>query len=369
MTTKYFFKKDDQYVLNRCTKFLSRYNTDARHSYGAPGEQSERDRIAEAWRFPVIDTYGGGADAVNDSAQFDDYNEVTFIYAGADSRSPASVSVIGTFATLYEPIPLERALFEDEPTRFWSLTYVVPKGQRHLYRFIVDGAFPVNDPVNPQLELQDNGQTWSRFFTDSFTSPLEMEPWELAILYRLAAEILPFQTADATNFLNRFYDDLDRASKESLYNNAYRMDHSVGEVNYIANILAREERHHLIGYKKCLRIIDRLLRQRSPYMEPENMSREIYFDLYNEMATNQVAGWDYSQYSSPRFFLCLLRRHVVTGAFCHPKYGGNAGAAGWAYLSERYVTPAAAPGQKPQTLFDWRLSMEPPLGVNADYLG
>jgi Gluconate 2-dehydrogenase subunit 3 len=369
VTTKYFFKKDDQYVLNRCTKFLSRYNTDVRHSYGAPGEQSQRDRIAEAWRFPVIDTYGGGADAVNDPAQFDDYNEVTFVYAGADCRSPASVSVIGTFATLYEPIPLKRAIFEDEPTRFWSLTYVVPKGQRHLYRFIVDGAFPVNDPVNPQLELQDNGQSWSRFFTDSFMSPLEMEPWELAILYRLAAEILPFQTADGTNFLNRFYDSLDRASKESLYNNAYRMDHSVGEVNYIANVLAREERHHLIGYKKCLRIIDRVLRQRCPHMEPENMSREIYFDLYNEMATNQVAGWDYSQYSSPQFFLYLLRRHVVTGAFCHPKYGGNAGAAGWAYLSERYVTPAAAPGQKPQTLFDWRLSMEPPLGVNADYLG
>jgi hypothetical protein len=133
----------------RCTKFLSRYN----------------DPIAESWRFPVIDTYGGGADVVNDSAQFDDYNEVTFIYAGADSRLPTSVSVIGTFATLYEPIPLERVTFEGEPTRFWSLTYVVPRGQRHLYRFIVDGAFPVNDPVNPQLELQDNGQSWSRFFT------------------------------------------------------------------------------------------------------------------------------------------------------------------------------------------------------------
>jgi hypothetical protein len=99
------------------------------------------------------------------------------------------------------------------------------------------------------------------------------------------------------------------------------------------------------------------------------MSREIYFDLYNEMATNKVAGWDYSQYSSPQFFLYLFRRHVVTGAFCHPKYGGNAGAAGWAYLSERYVSPPAASAQPLETLFDWRLSVEPPLGVNADYLG
>jgi Gluconate 2-dehydrogenase subunit 3 len=366
---KYFFKKDDQYILNRCTKFLSRYNTDARHSYGAPGEQSPRDRIAEAWRFPVIDTYGGGADAVNDPGQFDDYNEVTFIYPGADTRSPASVSVIGTFATLYEPIPLTQVGFEGEPTRFWSLTFVIPKGQRHLYRFIVDGAFPINDPVNPQLELQDNGQSWSRFYTDTFSSPVEMESWELAILYRLAAEILPFQTADATNFLARFYDYLDRASKESLYNNVYRIDASVGEVNYIDNILAREERHHLIDYKICLRILDRILRQRNPHTEPAKVSREIYFDLYNEMAKNQVAGWDYGQYSSPQFFLYLLRRHVVTGAFCHPKYGGNAGAAGWAYLSERYATKPDTPGQAPQTLFDWRLSMEPPLGANADYLG
>jgi hypothetical protein len=45
-------------------------------------------------RFPVIDTYGGGADAVNDPAQFDDYNEVTFIYAGADSISPTGRIIV-----------------------------------------------------------------------------------------------------------------------------------------------------------------------------------------------------------------------------------------------------------------------------------
>ena len=104
-------------------------------------------------------------------------------------------------------------------------------------------------------------------------------------------------------------------------------------------------------------------------MEPDKMSRETYFGLYNEMAANQVAGWDYSQYSSPQFFLYLLRRHVVSGAFCHPKYGGNAGAAGWAYLSERYTIPPNAPGVAPRTLFDWSSSMEPPLGNNPDYLG
>ncbi len=99
------------------------------------------------------------------------------------------------------------------------------------------------------------------------------------------------------------------------------------------------------------------------------MSREIYFDLYNEMASNQVAGWDYDAYGSPQFFLYLLRRHVVTGAFCHPKYGGNAGAAGWAYLAERYALPSGGPGQQGETLFEWRRALEVPLGVNTDYLG
>jgi Gluconate 2-dehydrogenase subunit 3 len=363
----FYFYKDDQDVLNCCTKYLSRLNADPRHSYGPPGTSAPRDRIAEAWRFPVIGTYGGGAPAVPTS-ETQDYNEVIFVYIGADEQSPSSVSVIGTFATLYRPIPMRRALFEGEPSRYFSVCYAVPQGQVHRYRFIVDNAYPVNDPVNPQELILDNGTVWSRFFTDAFTAPVVMESWELELLYRLSAEILPFQTADDTNFLARFYDYLDRATRESLYGNVYRMDDSVGEVNFIDNILAREECQHVTDYKTCLRMIDRILRQRNPYTEPSKMSRDYYFDLYNDMAKNQVAGWDYSAYSSPQYFLYLLRRHVVTGAFCHPKYGGNAGAAGWAYLEERY-TGTPAPGQSPVTLFNWRRSLERPLGVNEGYLG
>jgi hypothetical protein len=96
---KYFFKKDDQYVLNRCTKFLSRYNTDARHSCGAPGEESPRDRIAEAWRFPIIDTYGGGADAVNDPAQLGSFDE-----RGNKVRQARNVELHPTALALLEPI-------------------------------------------------------------------------------------------------------------------------------------------------------------------------------------------------------------------------------------------------------------------------
>src|SRR4051812_39138036 len=101
----FYFYKDDQEVLNYCTKYLARFNTDARHNYGPPGSAAPRDRIAEAWRFPLIASYGGGAPALTEPGGIAGYNEVTFVYAGADAQSPSSVSVIGPFATLYEPIP------------------------------------------------------------------------------------------------------------------------------------------------------------------------------------------------------------------------------------------------------------------------
>jgi hypothetical protein len=166
------FRKEDGYLLNFCAKYLARYNFDYRHSYGPPGSTAPRDRIAEAWRFPLIDVYAGGEPALADPASFNDYNEVTFIYAGADEHSPASVAVIGTFATLYQPVLLERISFAGQPTPYWSITWVVPKGQVHTYRFLVDGAYPINDPINPQELRLDSGARWSRFFTDSFTSPL-----------------------------------------------------------------------------------------------------------------------------------------------------------------------------------------------------
>ncbi len=89
-----FFYPDDDYVLNHATKYLARFNTDRRHSYGLHGSEAPRDRIAEAWRFPLIDTYGGGAPGISAENEFNSYNAVTFIYAGADSQSAASIEVI-----------------------------------------------------------------------------------------------------------------------------------------------------------------------------------------------------------------------------------------------------------------------------------
>src|SRR5262249_14247356 len=150
---------------------LARWNTDRRNATADDAETHDGN-VCEPWRFPIVDSAGAGVSAVSIPPEYSQYNQVTFVYAGADPVSPATVAVIGTFATLYEPIPLRRARFEDEETRFWSVTFLVPKGQVHRYRFMVDGAYPVNDPVNPQLETIDNGAVWSRFFTEGFSSPL-----------------------------------------------------------------------------------------------------------------------------------------------------------------------------------------------------
>jgi hypothetical protein len=88
----------------------------------------------------------------------------------------------------------------------------------------------------------------------------------------------------------------------------------------------------------------------------------MYIGLYGELASGAVNGWDYETYSNPQYFLQVLRRHAYTGAFSHPKYGGNAAALGWQYLADRYQDAG-------NTLFDWRRAIEPPLGVNTDYYG
>ena len=57
-------------------------------------------------------------------------NEVTFVYK-ADERLPAKqVAVVGTFATLYQPLPLKPIHFLDDPTGYFALTVVLPIGQR-----------------------------------------------------------------------------------------------------------------------------------------------------------------------------------------------------------------------------------------------
>lgn len=352
---------DHEYVLNHTAKYLARDADDRRHDFGqyAPGDP--RGSVCEAWRFPVVDSYRGEAPTADD----DRFNAVTFVWPARRQNAPASVAVLGTFAALYAAIPLEPVVnAKGQQTGHFAVTVKVPKGELHYYRFVVDGTV-VNDPVNPQEAALDNGQVWSRFFTHLCTQPVSFEEWEFEILRRLTDHILPFRTEEAQNFFNRLYNTADKDAKETQYARAYRLDQPVGVVNYIDKLVAKEEAHHLVDYKICLRQIDNVLSAWRPGVPRPLRSREVYLDLYNAMANTSVEllGWDYGAYQNPRYFLQILRRHTYTGAFAHPKYGGNVGAMGWAYLEE---TCRDAFGK---SAFDWRRALELPLGRCGDYFG
>jgi phosphoribosylformylglycinamidine (FGAM) synthase-like amidotransferase family enzyme len=84
--------RDDVYVLNYSTKYLARDNTDARHNYGQYTGDDPRARIAEAWRFPIVDSYYDGRDYEASYA----YNCVTFIYA--DDGSAGDIAGVASEA-------------------------------------------------------------------------------------------------------------------------------------------------------------------------------------------------------------------------------------------------------------------------------
>jgi hypothetical protein len=337
-----------QHLFDLCTKYLARDDDSPRHSYfGAI--PAGHGRFSEGWRFPVIEPHCDGDDATRASR-----NDVTFIYmAPPDAGDGFSVSIRGTFDALYVRTPLKRV----EDSRYFALTVVLPAGCCYRYRFIL-GDTEILDPINPQITVEDNGTEWSSFFTFATFEPITFERWERIILDRLTRHILPFNTQEAREFLER-----EVGTPRPNHPYLHRFDISVGVVNFLDKLLAREERHQLPAYKTCLAIINRILRQRNPYLEPRDMPRDMFKLLYDEMASGNVPGWDYNLYSGPSFFLQMLRRHAWTGAFCHPKYGGNAGATGWRYLAERYKD---ADGN---TLFDWARSIEPPLGRSTEYRG
>jgi hypothetical protein len=349
--------RDDVYVLNHCTRFLARDSSDPRHNFGQYPDGDPRAVVCEAWRFPIVDSYFDGT-LVEDSYR---YNTVTFVYDGRRER-PSSVAVVGTFGALYDPVPLKVVRFLDEETGYFAVSVRVPKGQVHRYRLEVDGAWGL-DPLNPQTERADNGERWSRFFTDACQIPLVLNRRERELLGRLVTHLLPFRLPENSRFVKQVYNSLDRASREQQFPLAYRLDEEVGVVNYIDKLLARSEQHNADDYRTCLKMIDGLLRGRYGGLDPLMLPPDVYADLYAEMATNNVSGWDRSRYADPRFFLLLLRRHAMTGAFTHPKSGGNSGAAGWMYLESRFRD------EQERTLFDWRRAIEAPLGHNAEYRG
>lgn len=343
--------KDATDVFNYCTKYLVR-------------DRSNDETMGEGWRFPLVATVLQG-----DNAQTSLFNEVTFIYHNKDKINIDRIELVGSFLPLYKSMPLTPVKYDNEDTDFFYLTLIIPIGKGFYYRFRINGT-DVLDPINPQKITLNNGKEWSFFFTDYFNNSTEFEGWEFNLLSRLVEQIVPFRTEEAQNFINRFYDNLDHAQKEQMP--IYRLDQSVGEVNYIANILAREERHHLIDYKICIDIIDKLLRKRNPVVNSWQVSAEEINRLYNDMANadnTPVPDWDYSRYGDPQYFLKLLRRHCIVGAFSHPRYGGNVGCAGWNYLKEKYCIKDPDTGLITGSYFNWDLAIERPLGKNVDYRG
>jgi hypothetical protein len=270
-------QKDNIYILNHCTKYLARDNSDARHNYGQYDTDDPRATISEAWRFPIVDAYYDGKDYEASHA----FNIVTFIYVNRNGRLGSDISVLGTFADLFSPVPLSQV----EDSIYWAVTVVVPKGESHRYKFMV-GSRAMLDPVNPQKTISSDGSQWSRFFTEYCTDSLSFERWEILILERLTNHILPFRTTEAQRFLNIYYNGLDRQDKDSQYARVYRLDQPVGATNFIDKILTRQEAHRLLDYKICLEQIDRVLRLRDPYEEPSKMPATAYEQIYNDLASD-----------------------------------------------------------------------------------
>lgn len=360
--------KDSVYVLNHCARSLARDNEDTRHNYGQFNPDDGHGAVAEAWRFPIVDSY---RDPVDGSGH--DLNLVTFVCLNRARALVNNIGVIGSFFSLIEPTPLSQV----EDSDYWAVSFAVPKGQVHYYKFVAGGRVFV-DPINPQRVRRPDGSQWSRFFTDYCTSYLVLQRWETRLLERLTDHILPFRTTEGQRWLAYYYESLGKEARVSQFALAYQLDQSVGAASFIDKLLARQEQHRLVDYKICLELCYQVLQRFAPGKDPLNLPSDDYAALYNMMTNDTpgaIAGWDYSRYGSPRFFLQLLRRHTFTGAFSHPKHGGNVGAAGWQFLASNLVDPDTGklPLQSatvaPAPYFDWARAQEPPLGRSSEYHG
>jgi len=349
----------ESHIFDFTTKYLARdvgtwttaASTLPRHDFLGVSSAGSAGQNCESWRFPLVEPH---YDPDLTPAECAAWNEVTFIYvADRDATVLPMVNVIGLPFSNLQAVRLEPVA----DSVYLSATLLLPAGAVFRYALVVDGTLQL-DSLNPQRVRLGNGEELSALFTFTCFEPVTFEPWELTLLRRITNHILPFNSHEAELFQLR-----PGGPAATLSPQLYRLDHGVGVVNYIDKLLAREERHQLPAYKTCLAQINRILRTRNPFLEPRDMPEDAYTRLYDEMASGNVPGWDYTIYSSPSYFLFLLRRHTFVGAFCHPKYGGNANASAWLWLADLFHRSTG------QTLFDWERGLEPPLGKNSKYRG
>lgn len=319
-------------------------DTDAEplHAYNGVEAPGDSAKYAEAWRFPAVEPW-------DDRAQTEpgEWNAVTFTLPQAEEQAKTPSFVCGLPFSNLRTVPLHWL----PECSLAAATVIIPAGRSYDYLFR-RGDELFCDPVNPRRRHTLHGQEVSTFFTDFCFQPVTLRLREAELLRRITNHILPFSTREDELFIQ----NPGGGPQNLLSRQVQHLDHAVGVVNYIDKLLAREERHHLQDYRICLAEIDRILRLRNPYFEPVLMDVNAFRQLNAEMADNRVPEWNHAVYSDPSYFLFLLRRHTWTGAFSHPKYGGNVGAMGWHWLAGRFP-------------FRWDLAVEKPLGISGEYLG
>ena len=352
--------RGDDYVLSNCAKFLARDFGGARHAERPEDDGTLRAHIAEAWRFPLVDTWADGEHFVETYG----LNSVTFVHAAIGGIPlPATVSVVGTFTDA--PLTLRR--IGDTP--YHAATVVLPKGVAHRYRFVADGA-EGPDPVNPQQVTglrglnagAGDGAVWSRFFTQLCTEPLVLDDGQRALLgpaHPLRAALRHRRgrgVIGAHSTGGRAGPRPGGASRSPPVRRPARPRqlHRQGPGPRGGPPAGRLPASAWPAHR-------RVLADRDPGVAPAAHARRRARSVSTRRwPATRSPGWDHARYGQPAFFLQGPAAPRLYGRVRHPKYGGNVGGAGWACLDERFTDGDG------NTLFDWRQVMEQPLGTSTD---
>lgn len=315
--------------------------------------------------FPVVETYYTTAtnNEKNNAEKSREkrYSRVTFVYSASltNKKKQNSIYLIGNFDALYKKKKMHQVFFDESPTRFWAITLKLPTNHLYKYRFLVNNSFII-DPLNTLAKDSDNNIKWSLFFTDYYKTAVILEKWELEILQRLTAYILPFKTNEFTTFVNQQQSQFNNSTKTQIS----QLNYDVGCVNFIDKLIAKDEPQHIITYKICLKEIKRVLVMLNSFQEPKNMDDTFYQRIYQIMNKKDFTIWNKDIYEDPSYFLKVLRRHIITATFSHPKHGGNTNALGWQFLDS-----VLSDGKHENAGYDWQQAMEKPLGTNQEYIG